>query len=58
MTDCSDGTVEMMQAVSGCRISEEWHVHYVAGHNAGNCQSLLIRKTGSDLCLLIQSQTW
>lgn len=41
--------VETVWIFNGCGTTQEWHVHYVAAHNASDCQSLLIRKTCLDL---------
>lgn len=41
--------VETVWIVNGCGATQEWHAHYVAAHNASDCQSLLIRKTCLDL---------
>lgn len=53
--------VEPVWIVNGCGTTQEWHVHYVAAHNASDCQSLLIRKTcfhGTFLLSVDIAQSW
>lgn len=51
----------MTLTFDGCGTSKEWHVNYVAGHNASSCHRQMIRKTSLGLrwtclsCLLVQS---